>query len=1077
MKKNKKLFAILTLVAFMMTLMPVMAFAAVGTTTSAVGVVQANGDLVLTDGSIAANSAIEAVDTVNASAGNFDTATFTGTDLTGITAASGSVTIPATTIAGITADYYVVIGGNGASGSADVSTKYQVSAAIKADSATKYAAYVQNNANAAAAVQPVLEAKVGTVGFAVAPAYVYEVTANGGAYDLAANAATVTTAVSGKAYVGFATPMTTAVAGIASAKVLVVNGANYNPANTIAQWYAYKADPTNTTKLLAYQTANALAAIASPVAGDELTVAQAVARTSDIKIAANLVATLAGGGSGTIPTPTPSGTASVDASIIATTDANATVEVQNDALTIFPSLDTRYAEVDVVFKNASNGSAPAVPVYIWAEESGKSGQASDAFVLNVGTRVEKGDTSNNTIGVYKVTSLTASSNTLKAAFVRGGTYTIKASFANPLDTTAGSSANKIASSVAVLKNVSNKTTVVANSLAQETRLFKVVVEQGSATIDSLLEDGEKTDKNVTVSANTVATSKVTLTVYNKNNSLMTTYPIKLSTNSSNIELDETAITTDYKGQASFNIAGLREGEYKVYVTIGDYEATIMVTVGATSANNIELIKFPSNPIATDTLVADYADIFRFQLTDANGNIVSPGNSNVSYTLNGVAKTGGTTPGAGAATDTAPDSDEAKYVSIVSAPEANKVKNADLYLKHDSGEDYYTLYVDNNKSFSAEGDYEIRVVLDNGKSATLNFTVKKFDKAVSLHIEYPTKAVELNSTTDAPDIYFLDANNVMKKANNRVTVAASGYAVAGIVESGSDAGKLTVKNDEKYIGQTVTVTAASDKENLMASTTLTVADEAREVKLDTTRGQVNANNRVGFKVVDSTGTPVALGNDATVDVTAVVQNTGDADAKVSYSVSSSSKSDLKSNGTGVINLSSNKETTATVQIMVKVSKPLTNANDNNTGLSTTYYTGTETFTFGAEADKSVVMTIGSKEMVANNVPVTTDVAPFIQDNRTYVPFRALTEAFGAEVEYNAENNTVTTKLNGKTVVLTVGSTVLTVNDNTVTMDVAPFIVDDRVVVPVRFVGEAFGFTVEATQDANTGATASVVFYQK
>ena len=45
-----------------------------------------------------------------------------------------------------------------------------------------------------------------------------------------------------------------------------------------------------------------------------------------------------------------------------------------------------------------------------------------------------------------------------------------------------------------------------------------------------------------------------------------------------------------------------------------------------------------------------------------------------------------------------------------------------------------------------------------------------------------------------------------------------------------------------------------------------------------------------------------------------------------------------------------------------------------------------------------------------------------------------------------------------------------------MDVAPYIVDDRVVVPVRFVGEAFGFTVEATQD-ETGATASVVFYQK
>lgn len=832
-------------------------------------------------------------------------------------------------------------------------------------------------------------------------------------------------------------------------------------------WNAYKADSKNETKLLNYKTAYLLAGadaqddFATILGAKEAAVATAV-KDADITTAAALVATLSGGsGSGGITPPSATGVASVDASILATVDSNVTIEVNSGATTgnVANWIDTKYAELDLVFRANNNAAAnPPSSVYIWAEESGKSKQATDAFVLSGATRQIA---LTNGGYVYEFTSGLNSSNTLKAAFVRGGTYTIKGSFVDPV--VAGDATLK---DVAVLKSVSGKTTITANALAQETRLFKLTVGQGDekSNIDTLLQDGEKTDRNVTVAANTVATTKVTLTVYNKDNSLMTTYPVKLSTNSGNIELDKTAVTTDYKGEATFNVAGLREGEYKVYVNIGDYEATIMVTVGATSANNIELIKFPSNPIATDTMVSDYKDVFRFQLTDANGNIVKDTYKGAEYA-------------AITATDGTSTTEQAKYASIVSAPEANKVKNADLKLKYVSGKDYYTLDVDNNKSFSAEGDYEIRVVLNNGKSATLNFTVKKFDTAVSLHIEYPTQAVELNSKTDAPDIYFLDANNVMKKANNRVTVAASGYAVAGIVESGSDAGTLTVKNDEKYIGQTITVTAASDKENLMATTTLTVADEAREVKLDTTKGQVNANNRVGFKVVDSTGKAVALGNDATVDVTAVVQNTGDADAKVSYSVSSSSKSDLKSNGTGVINLSSNKETTATVQIMVKVSKPLTNANDNNTGLSTTYYTGTETYTFGAEADKSVVMTIGSKEMVANNVPVTTDVAPFIQDNRTYVPFRALTEAFGAEVEYNAENNTVTTKLNGKTVVLTVGSTVLTVNDNTVTMDVAPFIVDDRVVVPVRFIGEAFGFTVEATQDATTGATASVVFYQK
>ena len=251
-------------------------------------------------------------------------------------------------------------------------------------------------------------------------------------------------------------------------------------------------------------------------------------------------------------------------------------------------------------------------------------------------------------------------------------------------------------------------------------------------------------------------------------------------------------------------------------------------------------------------------------------------------------------------------------------------------------------------------------------------------------------------------------------------------------------------------------------------------------MDTNRGQVNAANRIGFKLVNSNGQAVALGGDTTIDdVTCIVTNVENPDAKVSFSVAGSTKADLLANGTGTIVLSSNKETTATVQIMVKATKKITSDDkqDNNTGLSTTYYTGTETFTFGAEADKSVVMTIGSKEIVANNVPATIDVAPFIRDNRTFVPFRALVEAFGAEVAYDEATSTVTTKLDGKTVVLTVGSTVLTVNDETVTMDVAPYIVNDRVVVPVRFVGEAFGFTVEATQDAETGATASVVFYQK
>ena len=83
---------------------------------------------------------------------------------------------------------------------------------------------------------------------------------------------------------------------------------------------------------------------------------------------------------------------------------------------------------------------------------------------------------------------------------------------------------------------------------------------------------------------------------------------------------------------------------------------------------------------------------------------------------------------------------------------------------------------------------------------------------------------------------------------------------------------------------------------------------------------------------------------------------------------------------------------------------------------------------------------------------------IQNDRTFVPFRALAEAFGAEVAYDEATQAVTAKLNGVEVVMTIGSATYTVNGAEKTADVAPFINGSRTMVPVRFVAEAFGIKV-------------------
>ena len=120
-----------------------------------------------------------------------------------------------------------------------------------------------------------------------------------------------------------------------------------------------------------------------------------------------------------------------------------------------------------------------------------------------------------------------------------------------------------------------------------------------------------------------------------------------------------------------------------------------------------------------------------------------------------------------------------------------------------------------------------------------------------------------------------------------------------------------------------------------------------------------------------------------------------------------------------------------------------------------------------------MSIGSNEIVINDKKATIDAAPIVQNDRTYVPFRALGEALGATVDYDQTAKTVTYKLGSSEIVMTLDSKDYTVNGVKKTMDVAPFAKDNRTYVPVRFVGEGLGFTVTGLTNAN-GQYVAVAF---
>ncbi len=91
-----------------------------------------------------------------------------------------------------------------------------------------------------------------------------------------------------------------------------------------------------------------------------------------------------------------------------------------------------------------------------------------------------------------------------------------------------------------------------------------------------------------------------------------------------------------------------------------------------------------------------------------------------------------------------------------------------------------------------------------------------------------------------------------------------------------------------------------------------------------------------------------------------------------------------------------------------------------------------------------------------------VQPIIQNNRTLVPIREVSEALGAEVKWNQATKTVTLLKDDITVTLIIGQSRATRNGQTITLDVPAQVIGGRTLLPLRFISEAFGATVDWNQ---------------
>lgn len=97
----------------------------------------------------------------------------------------------------------------------------------------------------------------------------------------------------------------------------------------------------------------------------------------------------------------------------------------------------------------------------------------------------------------------------------------------------------------------------------------------------------------------------------------------------------------------------------------------------------------------------------------------------------------------------------------------------------------------------------------------------------------------------------------------------------------------------------------------------------------------------------------------------------------------------------------------------------------------------------------------------------DAQPFIDTNgRTQVPVRFVSEALGAQVDWNGDAKRVTVELNDRKVVLTIDKKDYEINGQGFQMDTVALLTESRTFVPIRFVSEALGANVSWNQNSKT-----------
>ncbi|ONI37674.1 hypothetical protein AN639_00830 [Candidatus Epulonipiscium fishelsonii] len=95
------------------------------------------------------------------------------------------------------------------------------------------------------------------------------------------------------------------------------------------------------------------------------------------------------------------------------------------------------------------------------------------------------------------------------------------------------------------------------------------------------------------------------------------------------------------------------------------------------------------------------------------------------------------------------------------------------------------------------------------------------------------------------------------------------------------------------------------------------------------------------------------------------------------------------------------------------------------------------------------------LVINGKTITTSQPPILDHGTTLVPIRVISEYLGAKVDWDGNTKSVSIKKDNNHILLTIGKNVAKVNNRTYIMNLAPQLVNDTTMVPIRLISEHLG----------------------